>query len=159
MTSSVVSRPAPPPTSTAVTIPPSHLNLFERPICGVLTTIGRTGHPQSSLVWVDLDGDCPRVNTTLERQKGRNLVRNGRVSLLIVDPANTARFIQVRGDAELVTAGAVEHLDALTRAYTGHPRFYGFVYPVEQAARETRVICRIHPRRVTLDAIHAGPTA
>jgi len=147
--------PDPPP----ATIPPSHVDLFRRPICGVLTTMGQDGQPQSSLVWVDLDDGCPRVNTTLERQKGRNIRRNVRVSLLIVDPANRARFIQVRGDAELTTAGAVEHLDGLTRAYTGHRHFYGSVYPVEQAARETRVICRIHPRRVTLDAIHAGPTA
>ena len=31
----------------------------------------------------------------------------------------------------------------------------GFVYPLERQARETRVICRIHARRITLDAIHA----
>ena len=52
----------------------SHLDLLTRPICGVLTTIGADGQPQSSLVWVDLDGECARVNTTLERQKGRNLL-------------------------------------------------------------------------------------
>ena len=87
--------------------------------------------------------------------EGRNLLANPKVSLLVVDPDNTGRFVQVRGDAELVTDGALEHLDALTRAYTRHPRYYGFVYPVEQQARETRVICRIHARRITLDAIHA----
>lgn len=136
-------------------IPASHLDLLSRPICGVFTTIGSDGQPQSSLVWVDVDGECARVNTTLERQKGRNLLANPRVSLLVVDPDNTARFIQVRGDAELVTDGALEHLDALTRTYTRHPRYYGFVYPLEQQARETRVVCRIHARRITLDAIHA----
>ena len=108
-----------------------------------------------SLVWVDHDGTCARVNTTLERRKGRNLLANPRCSLLVVDPDNTARFIQVRGDAELVTDGALEHLDALTREYTHHPAYYGFIYPVEQRARETRLICRIVARRVTLDAIHA----
>ena len=72
-----------------------------------------------------------------------------------MDPDNTSRFIQVRGDAELRTEGALEHLDALTRRYTRHPSFYGHVYPIEQAALETRVICRIHARRITLDAIHA----
>ena len=43
----------------------------------------------------------------------------------------------------MVIEGALEHLDALTRRYTRHPRYYGFIYPPEQAARETRVICRI----------------
>jgi PPOX class probable F420-dependent enzyme len=147
MTSSVASATMP--------IPASHLDLLSRPICGVLTTMGADGQPQSSLVWVDHDGECARVNTTLERQKGRNLLANPKVSLLVVDPDNTARFIQVRGDAELVTDGADDHVDALTRQYTHHPRYYGFIGPVVQRPRETRVICRIHARRVTLDAIHA----
>ena len=141
--------------STDVPIPASHLDLLTRPICAVFTTMAADGQPQSSLVWVDHDGECARVNTTLERQKGRNLLTRRRVSLLVVDPENTARYLQVRGDVELVTAGAVTHVDELTRKYTRHPGFYGWIYPVEQRARETRVICRIHASRVTLDAIHA----
>ena len=134
----------------AATVPTSHLDLLTRPICGVLTTIGPDGWPQSSLVWLDWDGECARVNTTLERQKGRNLLANPKVSLL----DDTARYVQVRGDAELLSAGAEEHLDELTRRYTGHSCFYGHVYPDSQRERETRVMCRIHARRVTLDAIH-----
>jgi PPOX class probable F420-dependent enzyme len=136
-------------------IPASHLDLLTRPICGVLTTMGSDGQPESSLVWVDVDGACARVNTTLERRKGLNLLANPKVSLLVVDPDNTGRFLQIRGDAEMVIDGALGHLDALTRQYTRHPAYYGFVYPLQQRARETRVICRIHARRITLDAIHA----
>jgi PPOX class probable F420-dependent enzyme len=138
-----------------VPIPASHLDLLTRPICGVLTTMGSDGQPQSSLVWVDADGVCARVNTTLERQKGRNLLANPKVSLLVVDPDDTARFLQLRGDAELVTDGALGHLDALARSYTRHSAYYGYVYPAAQCWRETRVICRIHAGRITLDAIHA----
>jgi PPOX class probable F420-dependent enzyme len=138
-----------------VAIPASHLDLLSRPICGVFTTMGADDQPQSSLVWIDTDGECARVNTTLERQKGRNLLANPKVSLLVVDPDDTARFIQIRGDVELVTDGADEHLDALTRKYTHHPAYYGHIYPLEQRARETRVIVRINARRITLDAIHA----
>jgi PPOX class probable F420-dependent enzyme len=137
-----------------VELPASHLDLLTRPICGVLTTMGRDGQPQSSLVWVDMDAACARVNTTLERQKGRNLLADPKVSLLIVDPDDTGRFLQIRGDAELVTVGALGHLDALTRKYTRHPRYYGFVCPLERQQQETRVTCRIHARRVTIDAIH-----
>ena len=143
--------PIPPET---LPIPPSHLDLLTRPICGVFTTLGHDGQPQSTVVWVDLDRGCALVNTTLERQKGLNLLENQKVSLLVVDPGNTSRFIQIRGDAELVTKDAREHLDALTRKYTSHPAYYGHIYPEAQRLRETRVICRIHPRRVTLDAIH-----
>src|SRR6188508_2505198 len=107
----------------ALAIPTSHLDLLTRPICAVLTTMGADGQPQSSLVWVDHDGEAARVNTTLERQKGRNLAANSKVSLLVVDPDNAGRFIQIRGDAELLTEGALEHVDALTRKYTRHPRY------------------------------------
>ena len=140
-----------------VAIPASHLDLLTRPICGVLTTMGGDGQPQSSLVWVDVDPDgaCAQVNTTLERRKGRNLAANPKVSLLVVDPDNTSRYLQLRGDAEVVFDGALDHLDALTRSYTRHPAYYGHIYPAAQQARETRVICRIHARRITLDAIHA----
>ena len=137
-------------------IPSSHLDLLTRPLHGVLTTMGMEGQPQSSMVWVDFDGECAVVNTTLERQKGRNLLANPRVNLLVVDDADPSRYIQIRGDAELVTEGALDHIDVVTRRYTPHPAFYGFVYPVAQRARETRVICRIHARRITLDAIYAG---
>jgi PPOX class probable F420-dependent enzyme len=142
-------------TWTDVPIPGTHLDLLTRPVIAVLTTLDRAGQPQSSLVWADHDGECARFNTTLERQKGRNLLADRRASLLVVDPANTGRFIQVRGEVELVTDGAIEHLDALTRRFTRHPRFYGHVYPVERRGQETRVIGRIHARRITVDAIHA----
>ena len=132
----------------------SHLDLLTRPVHGVLTTLMADGQAQSSLVWVDYDGECACVNTTRERQKGRNVAADPRVSLLVVDPEDRGRYLLIRGTAELVEAEATEHLDRLTRKYTRHPRFYGCVYPMEQAARETRVVCRIHPGRFTLDAIH-----
>lgn len=156
MSSTVTLPPPITPAAPAVSvrIPSSHLDLLLRPICGVLTTLGPDGHPQSSLVWVDHDGTFARINTTLERRKGRNLRANPRLCLLVVDPDDTSRFLQIRGDAELLTDGALEHLDLLTRAYTHHPAYYGYVYPAEQQARETRVIVRIHATRVVLDAIH-----
>ena len=138
----------------AVTVPASHLDLLTRPICGVLTTMDADGRPQSSLVWVDCDGECALINTTLERRKGRNLMANPKCSLLVVDPDDTTRFVQIRGEAELVRDGALEHLDALTRRYTRHPTYYGHIYPAEQQGGETRVVVRIHARRITIDAIH-----
>jgi PPOX class probable F420-dependent enzyme len=135
-------------------IPESHRDLLTRPIHGVLTTMMPNGQPQSSLVWCDEDGECARLNTSRERQKGRNMSANPKVSLLVVDPQDTSRYIEIRGDVELIEAGALDHLDQLTRAYTPHPHYYGYVYPIEQQQRETRIICRIHASKITLDAIH-----
>ncbi len=138
----------------SLSIPPSHMDLLTRPVHGVLTTMMADGQPQSSLVWHDYDGKCARVNTTLERQKGRNLSVNPKATLLVVDPENTSRYIEIRGEMELVRAGALEHLDEITRKYTKHSCYYGYIYPVEQQAKETRIICRLHARKITLDAIH-----
>ena len=137
-----------------ISIPESHLDLLTRPIHGVLTTMMPDGQPQSSLVWCDYDGGYVRVNTSRERQKGRNMQANPKVSLLIVDPENTGRFLQIRGEAELVEENALEHLDEITRQYTRYSQYYGYVFPVEKRERETRIICRIHARKITLDAIH-----
>ena len=135
-------------------IPQSHLDLLRRPIHGVLTTMMPDGQPQSSLVWCDFDGECAQVNTSLERQKGKNMLSNPKISLLIVDPEDTSRYMEIRGEAELVKEQALEHLDEITRQYTRHPQYYGYVFPLEKKERETRVICRIHARKITLDAIH-----
>jgi PPOX class probable F420-dependent enzyme len=141
-------------TQASEPVPRSHLDLLTAPIVGVLTTLMPDGQPHSCLVWVDYDGECARVNTTLERRSGRNLLSNPRLSLLVVDPENTARYIQIRGDAELVRRGAIDHLDALTRDYTSYPGFYGHVYPQAQRERETRVTVRLHAHRITVDGIH-----
>ncbi len=141
--------------SAAVEIPESHLDLLTRPVHGVLTTIMPDGQPQSSLVWCDYDGECACVNTTLQRQKGKNLLANPTVSLLIVDPEDTGRFLSIRGQAELVYEGAIEHLNKVTRKYTKHPQFYGYVHPAEDQRQETRVIVRIHARKIAKDAIHS----
>lgn len=136
-------------------IPESHMDLLARPVHGVLTTLMPDGQPQSSLVWGDFDGECVCINTTRERQKGRNMMSNPKVSLLIVDPENTGRFLQIRGEAELIEEGALEHLDAITRKYTSHPQYYGYIFPLEKQMHETRIICRLRAKKITLDAIHS----
>jgi PPOX class probable F420-dependent enzyme len=140
----------------SVPIPATHIDLLTRPICGVLTTMGRDGHPHSGLTRVGVDDGYARFTTTLEGEEGRDLLANPKVSLLVVDPDDTARFIQIRGEVELVTDGAVDHVDVITGKHARHPAYDGHIHPSPQQARETRVTCRIHARRVTLDAIHAS---
>jgi PPOX class probable F420-dependent enzyme len=135
-------------------IPKSHLDLLTRPVHGVFTTMMPDGYPQSSIVWCEYDGECACVNTSLERQKGKNMLANPKVVLLVVDPENTGRYIQIRGEAQLIREGALEDLDRLTRKYTSHPEYYGYCFPRSKKERETRVICRIIAKKITLDAIH-----
>lgn len=138
-----------------VTIPETHLDLLQTPVHGVLTTIMPDGGPQSSIIWVDYDGECVLINTTLERQKGRNLRANPKVTILVIDPNDSSRWVEVRGQVREITAeGAEAHADKLTQRYCPNKQhFYGDIYPVEQKEKETRVIVKILPIKICLDAI------
>jgi len=138
----------------AVPIPETHRDLLAGPIHGVLSTMMPDGQPQSSIVWTDYDGSYVLINTTLERQKGRNMRSNSKVALLVIDPKDVSRWIEVRGDVvEISRDGAEAHADKLTQLYTGKQRFYGDIYPVEQKQKETRVIVKIEPLKISRDAI------
>lgn len=138
-----------------IPIPDSHLDLISEPIHAVLTTLMPDEQPQSSLVWCDFDGTYVRINTTRERQKGKNMQANPKVTLLIIDVEDAGRWIEIRGEAEIIEEGALEHLDEITRQYTNHPQYYGYIYPKEQKERETRIICKIKATKINRDAIHA----
>ena len=137
------------------TIPDTHLDLLQTPVHGVLTTIMPDGAPQCSIVWVDYDGECVLINTTLERQKGRNMRANPKVTILVIDANDSSRWVEVRGQVkEITTEGAETHADRLTQRYCpSKQHFYGDIYPVEQKEKETRVIVKILPVKICLDAV------
>jgi PPOX class probable F420-dependent enzyme len=146
--------PAPGRVPARLPVPESHRDLLVRPVHGILSTMPPDGQPQSSLVWVDYDGAHLLINTALGRQKCRNMRADPKVTLLVVDPDNASRYIEVRGRvAEVTTEGALPHADRLAQRYLGKQRFYGDVYKEEWQPYETRVIVKIAPVRVTLDAI------
>jgi PPOX class probable F420-dependent enzyme len=116
------------------------------------------GQPQMSIVWVDFDGKHVLLNSTLERQKGKNIQRNPKVNVLVIDPNNATRFIEIRGDVDEITQnGAIDHADKQARAYSSgvKQRFYGDVYPVDKKYEETRVVIKIKPIKVNVNAIFA----
>jgi PPOX class probable F420-dependent enzyme len=105
---------------------------------GVIATVGANGRPQTSVVWVDTDGENVLVNTTNKRAKGRNLRANPRVSISVWDNEDPYRYFEVEGPVELVDDGANEHISELSQRYEGKD----FHTPVD------RVIARITPERV-----------
>lgn len=142
------------PSGPDVPLPASHHDLLDRPVVAALATRMPDGAAQVQPVWCGREGDVVVVSTTLERRKGRNLLADPRATVLVIDPGDSSRWLEVRGDVEIVTAGAVDVLDRLTRQYTEHPAYYGHVAPADLAARETRATARVHPRRVNRDAVH-----
>lgn len=126
-----------------VTIPETHRDLVERPIVAVLATVNPDGTPQASPVWFDYVDGYIRVNSAKGRQKDRNMRERPYVSLVIVDPDNPYRYLEIRGRVVQITEeGAREHIDALARRYTGADRF------TPQNPNEVRVMYIIEPTRV-----------
>jgi PPOX class probable F420-dependent enzyme len=81
-------------------VPDSHRDLLERPLSAHVATIGANGEPQSNPVWFWWDGDRIRLTHTRTRQKFRNLQAEPRVALSITDPAESQRYLEVRGVVE-----------------------------------------------------------
>jgi PPOX class probable F420-dependent enzyme len=128
----------------AATIPESFRDLFVKRAFAHLGTVMADGSPQVTPVWCDLDGDCIRVNSAKGRVKDKNMRRNQKVALSILDPDNPYRYLAVRGAVEEITEkGADAHIDSLAKKYLGKDR-----YPYRQRG-EVRVIYRIRPERVS----------
>ena len=128
-------------------MPADHLDLLDAPLVAALATHLPSGSAQTQPLWCVREGSDILVNTTLQRRKGRNLLADPRATVLITDPVHSSGVIEVRADVELSTRDAGQHLDALTRTYTSHTRYYGEIYPFDQRNLQTRVIARLSPRR------------
>jgi len=128
----------------AGTIPESYRDLFSKRAFAHLATLMPDGSPQVTPVWCDYDGTHIFVNTAKGRIKDRNMRRNQRVALSIMDPDNPYRYLAVRGRVEEITeASADSHIDSLAKKYLGKDR-----YPFRQPG-EVRVLYKIRPERVS----------
>ena len=118
--------------------------LLLEPNLAHLATLNKDGSPQSTPLWVDFVDGYVLVNTAEGRQKPKNVRRDDRVSLSVVDRTNLQRYVEVRGRVvELIHDGAYEHLTKMALKYAG------------AAARnpapptQTRVILKIEPLHTT----------
>lgn len=98
------------------TIPDSHRDLLDAPVAS-LATVGPDGRPQVSAVWFLADGDTVRLSLSSARQKTRNLLARPQANLFILDLANPARYVELRGDATLVPDDDYEFADRLAAKY------------------------------------------
>jgi PPOX class probable F420-dependent enzyme len=125
-------------------IPEKYTDLFQKRAFANLGTLMPDGRPQVTPVWIDYDGQYVIFNSAKGRQKDRNVRRDPRVSLAIVDPENPYRYLEIRGRvAEITEQGANEHIDKLAKKYLGVDK-----YPYAQPS-EVRVMYKIKPEHTT----------
>jgi PPOX class probable F420-dependent enzyme len=127
------------------TIPESHQDLLteEKKAFLYLATLMKDGSPQVTPVWFNTDGDHILINSAQGRLKDKNMRARPSVAVVIADPADPYRYLQIRGRVvEIILAGADEHIDSLAFKYMGAP-----TYPYRREG-EQRVIYKILPERV-----------
>ena len=67
----------------------------------VLATVNADGSPQTSVVWVGRDGGDLLFSTVQGRVKHRNMVRDPRVSVSVIDSADPENYVELRGRVSL----------------------------------------------------------
>ena len=103
----------------------------------------KDGSPQITPTWIDLENNMILVNTAEDRVKHRNIVRDPRVAVSIIDQTNPYNMVTIQGKViEQTTKGADEHIDKLAKKYLGVDK-YPFRTPTEK-----RIILRIRPDKV-----------
>jgi PPOX class probable F420-dependent enzyme len=108
-------------------LPDGFLDLLRKPSPCFLTTLMPDGSPQTTETWVDTDGVHVIINTVQTHLKVKNIERDPRVAVAVCDASDPSRYYAIRGRVEKVsTEGAAEHVEALSRRYTGGPyAWYG----------------------------------
>lgn len=128
-------------------IPNSHKDLIRnetRAFCSLITLM-KDGSPQVTPVWFNTDGTHILINSAKGRVKDRNMRRNPSVAILIVDPKDPYRYIQIRGRViDITTEGARDHIDELSKKYTGREKYTG------GSIDEVRVTYKILPEHISI---------
>jgi PPOX class probable F420-dependent enzyme len=107
-----------------MTLPESAKELIRSGALGHLVTIGSTGAPHVTCVWVAVDGDDLRTAHLNPRQrKLENIRRDARVTVSFegseIRPPGLREYLVVRGRATIDEGGAPELLQELARVHLG----------------------------------------
>ena len=105
-------------------IPEKYLDLTKKKAFAQLATLMPDGTPQVSPVWFEYDGKNILINTAKGRVKDKNMRRDPRVGIDIIDPDNPYRHLSIRGRVvEITEQGADELIDKLSKKYTGLDKY------------------------------------
>lgn len=108
-----------------------------------VATLMKDGSPQITPTWIDYDGKTILINTAEGRTKQKNISKDQRVAISIVDQNNPYNMVTIRGKViEQTIKGADEHIDKLAKRYLGVDK-YPFRSPTEK-----RIILKVAPEKI-----------
>ncbi|MGW0820564.1 PPOX class F420-dependent oxidoreductase [Streptomyces sp. NPDC002845] len=106
-----------------------------------VATLGPSGAPQNSVVWIKREGDTVLFSSIAGRQKVRNLQRDPRISLSVFDLMNPYTSVEIRGTAEILPDDSKRLPYDLSHKYLG-------IDPPAEKNDEARVIIRVVPEKI-----------
>lgn len=125
------------------TISPEVAKLFEDKNLAFVATMMKDDSPQITPVWIDLVDGIILVNTAEGRVKQRNVSRDPRVAISIVDRHNPYNMVTIQGRViEQTTDGAEKHIDKMAKKYLGVDK-----YPFAISG-EKRILLKIEPVKI-----------
>lgn len=134
---------------TQPSVPDSHLDLLDGPLA-TLATVGPDGRPQLSTVWFLATDGKVQISLNTARQKTKNLAANPAVGVHLQDPANPARYLELRGDASIAADDDYAFADQVGAKYGG------IDLRQMDAPGESRVVVSIDPVRVNAVDLSRG---
>ncbi len=133
----------------AIALPDDVRALLEAPNYAHLSTLRADGSPRNWVVWIGVQGDHVLVCTGEGTWKARDMRRDARVGISVVDLANPyamaaiqGRVIEVRPDEDC------QYMDPISVKYTSRP------FPVRGAGRVCFVIAADKAGTSTLGFTH-----
>ncbi|GAA2810845.1 PPOX class F420-dependent oxidoreductase [Saccharopolyspora taberi] len=111
-----------------------------------VATLLPDGHPHLTVVWIMRDGEDLLFSTTTDRQQGRNLARDPRVTVMINPAEDPYKYAAVRGIATVTPDTGLEVVNAISLKYTG--KLYADLAP-DSVDADRRIAVRVTPFRVT----------
>ena len=123
-------------------IPEDMKDLLESKALAQVATVTPSGWPRTSPMWFDWDGERVLLSHTKARAKYRDVQANPRVAVSIVDPANSGRYVEIRGGVEVEDDPDKTLIHRLAKKYEGVDEYVG------DGPGDERVIFKVKPERV-----------
>jgi PPOX class probable F420-dependent enzyme len=109
-----------------------------------ISTLMSDGSPQVTPTWIDIEDGVILYNTAEGRIKHKNISRDPRVAVSVIDHNNPYNMVSIQGIAiEQSNEGADEHIDKLAKKYLGVDK-----YPM-RSPNEKRIIVKIKPEKIS----------
>jgi PPOX class probable F420-dependent enzyme len=126
----------------SISLSDATLALLDGKNYAILATINPDGSPQTSVLWVGRDGNDLLFSTVAGRVKHRNMERDPRVSVTVLDSADPENYVELRGRVSMAPDVGRALDTRLSWKYDGRD-------PGEDRPGAVRVVVRMVVEKVT----------